>query len=292
MITLANKSAARALAGAAWAVHPELAGVDVFEIEGGSGLWEVRLYFMENPDDIALELLAATQGANPFIISTLPDKDWVSDVRRELAPIRVGRFFLYGAHDADAVPDDRVALLIEASMAFGTGHHSTTQGCLQVLHNLDRHGVRARNVADIGCGTAVLALAAAKIWPGVMLASDIDPVATDVAGANARANGLADRLRILTCAGFDHPDLRAKSAFDLIFANIMKGPLVALAPGMATSIAPGGYAILSGILNGQAEDVKDVYGAWGFSLADHIIVGDWSTLCLRKPGQKECVLRD
>lgn len=282
LTTLAQKAAAEALAEAAETLVPEPTGVGVFEIEDGSGLWEVGVYFIEKPDEIGLDLLAAAKGAKPFVVSELPDKDWVSEVRRELAPIRAGRFYLYGSHDADDVPDDVVALLIEASMAFGTGHHGTTQGCLQALHDLDRAGVRAGNVADIGCGTAVLAMAAAKIWPGIMMASDIDPVATDVAAANARANGLADRLHIVTCAGFDHDDLRAAAPFDLIFANILKGPLLALAPEMANASASEGNIILSGILNEQAEDVKATYAALGFAEVDHMIVGDWSTLCLRK----------
>ncbi|MEM7439615.1 MAG: 50S ribosomal protein L11 methyltransferase [Pseudomonadota bacterium] len=282
LTTLSDKTAAERLAEAAENLFPEPTGVGVFEIEDGSGMWEVGVYFVEKPDEIALDLIAAANGAKAFAVSELPDKDWVAEVRRELAPIRAGRFFLYGSHDADQVPGDVVPLLIEAAMAFGTGHHGTTQGCLQALHNLDAEGLRAQNVADIGCGTAVLAMAAAKIWPGVMMASDIDPIATDVAVANARANDLDGRLHVVTCAGFDHEDMRAKAPFDLIFANILKGPLVALAPDMAASAQTGGYAILSGILNDQAEAVKTVYDDHGFDLADHLIVGDWSTLCLRK----------
>lgn len=166
-------------------------------------------------------------------------------------------------------------------MAFGTGHHGTTQGCLQALHDLDTRGFQGKNVVDIGCGTAVLAMGAAKIWPGVVLASDIDEVATDTAAANVTGNDLAGRVDIVTCAGFDHETLRAKAPYDLILANILKGPLISLAPDMGASVTKDGYVILSGLLNEQAEDVKAAYVAEGFGLVDHLIVGEWSTLCLQ-----------
>ena len=284
LTTLTDKSRAQALADAVETLDPAPTGVGVFEVEDGSGTWEVGGYFVDPPDEIALALLSAAHAARPFAVSEVPDKDWVAEVRRELAPIRAGRFYLYGSHDAKSVPDDVVPLLIEAAMAFGTGHHGTTQGCLQALNNLDAAGTRAERVADIGCGTAVLAMAAAKIWPGTMLASDIDEVATEVATANAKANDLEDRLHIVTCAGFDHDALRDSAPFDLIFANILKGPLVALAPEMGRSTRQGGHVILSGILNDQAAEVTETYAGQGFTVAEHITVGDWSTLCLQKLG--------
>ena len=210
-------------------------------MEDGSGLWEVGAYFTQAPDEVALALLAAAHGARPFAVSELPETDWVAHVRRELHPVEAGRFFVYGSHDADKVPSGRVALLIEAAMAFGTGHHGTTQGCLEALERLIVAGAIKRNVVDIGCGTAVLALAAAKVWPGPVLASDIDAVAVEVAEANVAANGEAGRVRCLEAAGFDHADLRSAAPFDLIFANILKGPLVELAPDVAAHCAQGGH---------------------------------------------------
>ena len=139
-----------------------------------------------------------------------------------------------------------------------------------------------QNVADIGCGTAVLAMAAARIWPNVVLASDIDEVAVDVARANAAANNLSDRVICVEAAGFDHPELAAKAPFDLVFANILKGPLVALAPDMALALAPNGMAILSGILNEQAQDVIDVYAESGINLVQKEMIGDWTTLTVQK----------
>lgn len=282
LTTLTDKTKADALAEACETLTPEPTGVGVSEAEDGSGIWEVSAYFIEAPDEIALDLLAAMSSANPFVVAELPETDWVAHVCRELAPIRAGRFFLYGSHDADAVPDDCVPMLIEAALAFGTGHHGTTQGCLQALHDLDERGFKGKNVVDVGCGTAVLAMAAAKIWPGVVLASDIDEVATDTAAANVIENDLAGRVELVTCAGFEHDTLRAKAPYDLILANILKGPLISLAPDMGESCTKDGYVILSGLLNEQAEDVKTAYNAQGFTLVDHLIVGEWSTLCLQK----------
>lgn len=167
-------------------------------------------------------------------------------------------------------------------MAFGTGHHGTTLGCLRALDRLATAGHEALPVADIGCGTAVLAMAAARIWPGTMIASDIDPVAVDVAAANAAANGLSDRLHCVEATGFDHPELAAAAPFGLIFANILKAPLIGLAPDISGALKPQGFAILSGLLNEQADDVVAAYAAEGMIVHDREEIGDWTTLCVRK----------
>lgn len=280
LTTLPGKAAAEKLGAAMEALDPEPTGVGVFEVEDGSGLWEVGGYFTDPPDDTALTLLALAVGAKPFVVSEVPETDWVAHVRRELAPVAAGRFFVYGSHDADQVPAGAQPLLIEAAMAFGTGHHGTTLGCLRALDRLADAGVVGQNVADIGCGTAVLAMAAARIWPNPVRASDIDAVAVDVARSNAAANGLEGRVLCLEAAGFDHPDLLAASPFDLVFANILKGPLIALAPDMARHLAPGGHAILSGILNEQADEVIGVYADVGINLVYREEIVDWTTLTL------------
>jgi ribosomal protein L11 methyltransferase len=278
LTTLAEKARAEALGAALEDLEPAPMGVGVFELEDGSGRWEVGAYFTDAPDDIALSLLAAVHGAAPFAVSELPETDWVAHVRRELHPVEAGRFFLYGAHDADRVPEGRVALLIEAAMAFGTGHHGTTKGCLEAYDRILAQGIVPERVADIGAGTAVLAIAAALTSPGRVIASDIDPVAVEVAVANAAANGVADRVVCVEAAGFDHPDLAAGAPYDLIFANILKGPLLSLAPAMATHVAPGGHVILSGILNEQAAEVAEAYARQGFRLVDRAELGEWTTL--------------
>lgn len=281
LTTLPDEDSAQALGEALSDLEPEPVGVGVFELEDGSNLWEVGAYFTETPDEIALALMAAAHGAADFAVSELPDIDWVAHVRRELHPVEAGRFFVYGGHDADKVPADRIPLLIEAAMAFGTGHHGTTLGCLRALDRLVTQGVHCKNVIDVGCGTAVLAMGAAKVWPEEILASDIDAVAVEVAEANVAANDLTGRVRCLEAVGFDHPEIAARAPFDLVFANILKGPLIDLAPHMARHIAPQGLAILSGLLTTQAEDVLAAYVAQGFALVEREDIGEWSTLLLR-----------
>ncbi|CUI00539.1 50S ribosomal protein L11 methyltransferase [Leisingera aquaemixtae] len=284
LTTLPGKAQAEALGDAMERLNPEPTGIGVFEVEDGSGLWEVGGYFTEAPDEAGLALLAAMHDAKPFVVSEVPETDWVAHVRRELAPVEAGRFFVYGSHDADKLPAGRIPLLIEAAMAFGTGHHGTTLGCLKALDHLLDQGFRGEKVADIGCGTAVLAMAAARVWDGAILASDIDEVAVDVAEANLKANGMEGQVICLEAAGFDHPDLQAQAPYDLIFANILKGPLVALAPDLAANLRPGGYAILSGILNEQADGVVAVYAQNGVDLERRDEIGEWTTLLLRKAG--------
>jgi ribosomal protein L11 methyltransferase len=285
LTTLPGEDAAHGLAAAMERMDPEPTGVGVFEIEDGSGLWEVGGYFLEPPDTVILEVLATAFGARPFALSELPEIDWVAKVRRELAPVEAGRFFVFGSHDADKVPQgaDRVPLQIEATVAFGTGHHGTTRGCLLAFDRLLTEGWRPRRVADIGCGTAVLAMAAAATLPGALvIASDIDRVAVDVAEANVAINGLEGRVECLEAAGLDHARLRAAGPYDLIFANILKGPLIELAPGIATQLATGGRAILSGLLSVQADSVTAAYVASGLALNSRDDIGEWSTLVLQR----------
>ena len=282
LTTLIGKEPAEALGEAIEELDPMPEGVGVFEIEDGSGLWEVGVYYTEEPDDVALDILAAAFGAKPFVISEVPETDWVAKVKRELAPVVAGRFFVYGSHDADKVPEGVESLLIEANMAFGTGHHGTTQGCLRALDRLAEQGVVCTNVADIGCGTAVLAMAAARIWPNPVLASDIDPVAVDVAAANVVANNLEGRVICLEAAGFGHPQLAAAAPYDLVFANILKGPLLDIAPDMAANLCDGGWAILSGLLVEQADEVAAHYARNGINLVHREDIGEWSALTLRK----------
>ena len=283
LTTVMGEDAAQALAEAVEKLHPEPTGVGVFEIEDDSGLWEVGVYFLEPPDETMLEVLALAFGAKPFVLSELPEIDWVAKVRRELAPVEAGRFFVYGSHDADKVPEGRVALQIEATVAFGTGHHGTTLGCLRAFDGLVAGGFSPAKVADIGCGTAVLAMAAAAVLPqALVIASDIDEVAVDVAEANVSINGFEGRIECLEAAGFAHPRLAEAAPFDLVFANILKGPLIELAPPMAAHLSPQGLIILSGLLVVQAESVTAAYVAAGFDPVSRDDIGEWSTLVLRR----------
>ena len=277
-----GRDAADTLAEACEDLDPEPVGTGVFEIEDGSGRWEVGAYFTERPDEIALALLAAAHGANPFAVSEVPDVDWVAHVKRELTPVRAGRFYVHGSHDADTVPDGVEALCIEAAMAFGTGHHQTTKGCLEALDRLADQGFRPHRIADIGCGTAVLAMAAARLWPVTVLASDIDAVAVDTAAANVIANGLDGRVVCIEAAGFDHPLLEDNAPYDLVLANILKQPLIDLAPDMARMVAPAGRIVLSGILVTQAEEVVAAYREAGFALDRRDDGAEWSALVMER----------
>ena len=278
----AGRDAAEALCDLAEGMTPEPVGSGVFEIEDGSDRWEVGLYFTERPDEIALALLAAAWGAEPFVISELPEVDWVAHVKRELSPVEAGRFFVHGSHDADKIPEGAEALLIEAAMAFGTGHHNTTKGCLLALDRLIGAGIAPQRIVDIGCGTAVLAMAAARVFPVTVLAGDIDPMAVDVARANVLANGLDGRVECVEAVGFDQPLIEGAAPYDLVFANILKQPLIDLVPDMARYVAHGGRAILSGILTTQADEVVAAYAAGGLALERRDDLGEWSTLVVTR----------
>ena len=282
LTTLPGRINASDLGDALERLTPEPIGVGVFELEDGSGLWEVGAYFSEKPDDISLSLLAAVFQAEEFKISELPQIDWVSKVQRSLKPVVAGRFFVYGSHDSDKVPPDCEPLLIEASMAFGTGHHGTTKGCLLALEQLIKVGFKAKNVIDVGCGTAVLAMAAARIFSANVIASDIDSVAHSVAKMNILANGLDRNIQCFEASGFAHEQIKTKNPFDLIFANILLAPLLGLATDISKYSLSGGYVVLSGILSEQAELVVKKYTGVGFSLSNQIEIGEWVTIIFRK----------
>lgn len=280
--TAPDRAAAERLADALEALDPAPSGVGAFEIEDGAGLWEVGGYFEARPDGVALAILAASCGTQDFLVSKLPDTDWVSKVRRELSPVRAGRFVVHGGHDADHVSPNLIRLRIEAAMAFGTGHHETTLGCLLALDALAKRLPPPRRIADIGCGTAVLAMAAAKRWRRPVIAADIDPQAAAVARANVRVNGVGGVVRVLCAPGFRAAALREGPPFDLIFANILARPLRRLAPDMARRAAPGGRIVLSGIMDRQAAAVAAVYRGHGFMPESALRLGQWSTLVMRK----------
>jgi ribosomal protein L11 methyltransferase len=280
LTTLSEKSRAEALGEALEGLEPSPTGVGVFEVEDGKGLWEVGGYFLEVPNDINLALLAAAYGAKPFIISEVPDQDWVAKVRRELPPVEAGRFFVYGSHDAEHLPSGRIGLLIEAAMAFGTGHHGTTLGCLRAFDRLLDQNYIFNNVLDLGCGTAVLAMAAARTTSINVIASDIDSIAVEVANANIVANDLINRVTCIESIGFNALDFLNAAPFDLIFANILKGPLIDLAPEIARNLKTGGIVVLSGILIEQSAEILGIYEAQGITLLEREDIGEWVALTL------------
>lgn len=281
--TIGGEAAARRLLDALDELDPAPLASEIHDHDDGSGRWDVGGLFAGQPDVAGLALLARLHGAGDFRVERVTDRDWVAQVRAELTPVEAGRFVVYGSHDRTRIPAAAIGLEIEAAQAFGTGHHATTQGCLMALDRLVRRGLVARRVADIGGGTGVLAMAAASVWPARAVAGDIDPLATATARQNVAANGLAPQVACVTAAGFRHPRIRAAAPFDLIFANILAGPLRRLAPEVAAHQAPGGMAILSGVLARQAAGVTAVYRSWGYVPEETVRISDWTTLVLRRP---------
>lgn len=208
-------------------------------------------------------------------IAQLPDEDWVGLSQSGLPPIKAGRFFVHGSHDAPS--DDAVfTVLVDAGQAFGTGHHGTTTGCLLMLDELEAQGLRPDTILDLGTGAGILAIAAAKLFPAAdILATDIDPIATQVADANAAINAV--QFRSVTADGFDTPSLKDQS-FDLIIANILAGPLRGLAADIAQAMNTKGFAILSGILDEQAEWVAEAFRTEGLTVDVKPSLEGWTSL--------------
>lgn len=238
----------------------------------------VEALYAELPDEAFLSTLIG----RAVTVEALPDQDWIRLSQEGLPPVRAGRFFVYGAHDAGVVPHGVIPMRIEAGMAFGTGHHETTALCLAALSDLARRR-RFANVLDLGCGTGLLAIGAAKLWRRPVLATDIDAVAIEVTKENARANGEAPLVRALTAEGLTHPGIAAKAPFDLIVANILASPLTQLAPGIARSLAKGGMLVLSGLLTWQENLVVSFYTPHGLILRKRRRDGPWTALVLEKP---------
>ncbi len=238
----------------------------------------VEALYVAMPDGDLLTRLAG----KPVHVALLPDVDWIRLSQEGLPPVRAGRFFVYGAHDAGTVPHGVIPIRIEAGLAFGTGHHETTALCLHVLSDLSKHR-RFANVLDLGCGTGLLAIGAAKLWRRAVLASDIDPVAVEVTRENARANGEAPLIRALTADGLDHPALAGQAPYDLIIANILAGPLTRLAPAIARALSPRGMLVLSGLLQWQENLVLSFYRPHGLQLRNARREGVWSALTLERP---------
>ncbi|HVV91814.1 MAG TPA: 50S ribosomal protein L11 methyltransferase [Hyphomicrobiales bacterium] len=212
----------------------------------------------------------------------IADADWVAQSLAGLDPVRAGRFFVHGVHDRLRVPTNAIGIQVEAALAFGTGHHGTTKGCLLAFERLLRRQ-RPRLVLDVGTGTGVLAIAAAKALTRPVLASDIDPVAVHIARENAALNRVAHRVRAVEAIGVRHPAIASGAPYDLVFANILAGPLIALAPMLAPLVAPAGRLILSGLLARQEREVRAAYRARGLVLRSRILIDEWATLTLACP---------
>ena len=252
--------------------------------------WRIHAYFADQPsrDDLAaLGTLAA--GAAPEV-EHLGEDDWVTISQAGLEPIRAGRFFVHTPMHRDAIPEGATAYEIDAGLAFGTGHHDTTAGCLAALDRLERSGKSFVKIADIGTGTGLLAFAALALWPQARgIATDIDPVSIEVTADNARINHVPighgeGELLLAVADGMEHEMLVARAPFDLLIANILAGPLVELAPSFAASVAPGATVILAGLLDTQANAVITAYEQQGMAVIERG-AGEWCVLVLEAPQQ-------
>jgi ribosomal protein L11 methyltransferase len=248
--------------------------------------WRIHAYFAEQPTTQELILLRRLAADGEPEVEHLEDTtDWVTMSQSGLGPIRAGRFFVHTPmHYADR-PADAVSFEIDAGLAFGTGQHDTTAGCLAALDRLEVAGNRFQNIADIGTGTGLLAFAAMALWPEAKaIATDIDEIAIKVSEENALINGVKlghgpGQLLLATADGMDHPMIAARAPYDLLIANILAGPLIELAPAFTKSIAPGATLILAGLLDTQANGVIKAYQAEGLSIVDRS-EGEWSVLVL------------
>ncbi|MDQ3247115.1 MAG: 50S ribosomal protein L11 methyltransferase [Pseudomonadota bacterium] len=246
--------------------------------------WLIYAYFERPPSDNDTAALSSLGYGEPTL-EALPEADWVTMSQAGLDPIRAGRFYVHTPTHRGGVPAGAVALEIDAGLAFGTGQHATTSGCLTALDDLASNDCRFTNVADIGTGTGLLAFAALALWPEARcIATDIDEIAVDVTRDNAAINGVKlghgpGEMLLATADGMDSPMLAARAPFDLLIANILTGPLIELAPDLASALSPGATIIVAGLLDTQVDAVINAYREQGLTLSDRG-AGEWPVLVL------------
>jgi ribosomal protein L11 methyltransferase len=257
----------------------------VAAFEHADGGWDISVHFAEAPDQASIRdlvaLAAGDEVAQAIAFDTVEAKDWVAASLEDLVPVPAGRFIVHGAHDRARVAANKLGIEIEAALAFGTGHHGTTRGCLLLLGEVLR-AYQPRRVLDLGTGTGVLAIAAAKAQRRRVLASDIDPVSVHVARDNARLNGVGNLVQAVCATGFSAPQFAIRAPFDLVLANILANPLRQMATPMAAHLAPSAFVILSGLLPHQAQGVIAAYRARGLILRRHLIIDGWSSLLMQR----------
>jgi ribosomal protein L11 methyltransferase len=258
----------------------EQATYSILEEDEDHDLWRIDAFPTTPQETQALQDLLGGFSGLKLTVEVLADADWLAMALSGLPPVRAGRFFIYGAHDRGLAPAGKVNLRIEAGAAFGTGHHGTTVGCLLAFDRLLKSR-RFGKVLDVGCGTGVLALAAARTGSRTVVGVDIDPVSVRIARENAILNGA--RARFVHASGLDHDAVRAAGPYDLVFANILAPPLVALAQDIKRGLRPGGVAILSGLLRVQERRVLAAYRSRGFGLVSRLRRDAWSALVLKRP---------
>ncbi|MET4699271.1 ribosomal protein L11 methyltransferase [Constrictibacter sp. MBR-5] len=286
----------------AWALEPFADTVGIFGIEDDRRspdppTWETDLWLA---DRCVVEIVSEDEPDRPGIVAAiavsaaergiprpeitfeeLADRDWVAETYRGFPELTIGRYRIRGSHIDTPVPPNAITLTIDAAVAFGTGEHETTRGCLTALDRLARR-IRPHRVLDLGCGSGILALAAARTWHVPVVASDIDPVSVRETRRNARVNGLLPLVEAIRSPGWRAPAVRSGGPYDLVFANILARPLVRMAPDLAHGLAPGGVAVLSGLLTWQEARVLSAHRTQGLRLVERFRFGDWSTLVVSR----------
>lgn len=276
--------------GLAAAIEPYCFATSWFEGEPfpDRPTWRIEGWCTNEPDRGALTAATAAAAAALGIeaprltIDVVPARDWLAENRGAFPPLRLGRYLIHGSHIRDHGPAGYIRLRIDAGRAFGSGEHASTAGCLLALDRLARRQ-RFQSALDLGCGSGILALAIAKTWRTTVVAIDIDPDAVAVSRANARANGLAPLVRTAVGNGYDSLAVRAARPFDLIVANVLARPLARLAGALARHLAPGGFAILSGLIDEDSAWVATAHRAFGLGLVRRFSLGGWTTLVLSRP---------
>lgn len=263
-------------------LDPDDSAVSAFEGERG---WIVEALFRGKPDQTFIRDLVKRAGGDDASIafSEIAAKDWLAASLEGLKPVRAGRFMVHGAHDRAKVSPHQIGLEIEAALAFGTGHHGTTLGCLRAIARMASAGVRPARILDVGTGTGVLAIAAALAFRRPVIAGEIDPVGVVTARNNAAMNRAGSFVRVVHANGLNHPAVRTQAPYDLVIANILLPPLKRLSVSIGAAVARGGTVVLSGLLREHAASARASYAEQGLVLKRRDVIEDWVTLTLRKP---------
>ncbi|MBT4879383.1 MAG: methyltransferase [Alphaproteobacteria bacterium] len=261
-------------------LEPHIISISSFEIPETLNIWSLDAFFQEPSKGQILEILEA-ESISDFTVKVVPDVNWLQESYKSFPPLTIGDYFIYGSHYEGDLPNDKLAIILNAATAFGSGEHPTTAGCLQFLSNL-KDEIKVERPLDMGCGSGILAIAIAKAWSSKVIACDIDPESVRMTEQNAVENDVENLIQTFESNGYDNPLLREEAPFDLIVSNILAKPLIEMASGLSASLAPNGLAILSGLLESQMKGVTAAHEAEGVMLVESIFKEGWATLLMKQ----------